>query len=118
MSCIDDFLNQYGNSLEDFRKLMKQLPSAFAAELPIKNELYTAQEAKDRFGIDLPTSDYMLSITPDSSEKGYSLSYISPSSVEFLDDGMVKMPPWETLSFEGFSRQQTELASSTLPELT
>jgi hypothetical protein len=82
-------------------------------------KVYSSDEAKANFNIDLPNPDYMLRITPDSTrEPGYKLSYITPLNYEIHDDQTITTPEGKTFTVDEFQKkieQEQQLPESGVP---
>jgi len=112
MPRINELLRDYGTSLEEMRRMHKEVQPLLQAEFEraMLPKIYTYQEAKDLFGVDLPEPGYMLKVTPDRTlEEGYRASYIAPSGYEF-GENLVTTPEGETMDWQKFEEliaQQT-----------
>lgn len=113
MPDIKELLNKYGTSLEDTREFMKQFKQTFR-EVPSPPELpqeplgegvYSYQEVKDIFGVDLPDETYSLRVKlDDTSERGFRYSFITPDQYEIWDNNTVTSPTGQTLSLDEYER--------------
>ncbi|MDX9775870.1 MAG: hypothetical protein RBT40_07990, partial [Petrimonas sp.] len=117
MARINDLLKEYGTSLEEMRRMHKEVQPLIQSEFEraMLPKIYTYQEAKELFGVDLPEPEYMLKVTPDNTvEEGFKTSYIAPSGFEF-GEGLVTTPEGETMDWQKFEEM---IARQSVPQRT
>lgn len=83
--------------------------------LPDSPKFYSSVQAKSLFNVDLPDSDYMLKVTPNT--KGYQYSYVTPTNHELRDDGILNDPNGQPLSPDIISDKNSVFGNA-LPQTT
>ena len=107
---ISDLLREYGGSLEESRKLSaalkeRQQPTGFTSP-----QIFDWEEAK-QFGVTLDEG-WMLKVTPDESERGFAVSYLSPGKEnerwEITEGGLYISPEGKQYTEEELKAQEAQ----------
>jgi len=105
---LTELLRKYSTEPEDMEKLLKELHAGMEQrkiekpEVAVLNtpQIFDWEEAR---GMGIPVRQgWMLKLTPDTSERGYKLSFLTPEKWEITED-------WEYISPEGKQYDYTEM---------
>jgi len=105
---LTELLRKYSTEPEDMEKLLKELHAGIEQrkiekpEVAVLNtpQIFDWEEAR---GMGIPVRQgWMLKLTPDTSERGYKLSFLTPEKWEITED-------WKYISPEGKAYDYTEM---------